>query len=89
MSEADFRSLYRRLRDTAPGGGTRRGALETITGAQVLAAVREVRSGRTVSLTAPVNTRIAPDDADPAEYRPTAPAGGRPRASGLDFPRDR
>ncbi|MBP2049822.1 kynurenine formamidase [Streptomyces griseochromogenes] len=89
MSEADFRSLHRRLRDKAPGGRAGRGALETITGTQVLAAVREVRSGRAVSLAAPVNTRIAPDDADPAEHRLTAPASGHPRARGLDFARDR
>ncbi|MFF4043038.1 cyclase family protein [Streptomyces sp. NPDC001816] len=89
MSEADFRSLYRRLRDAAPGGGAGRGALETITEAQVLAAVREVRSGRSVSLAAPVNTRVAPDDTEPAEHRLTAPEGGRPGASGLDFARDR
>ncbi|TVZ96356.1 MULTISPECIES: cyclase family protein [unclassified Streptomyces] len=89
MSEADFRSLYRRLRDTAPGGDVDRGALETITGAQVLAAAREVRSGRTVSLAAPVNKRVAPDDAEPAQHRLIAPEGGRPSASGLDFARDR
>ncbi|MGW7547681.1 cyclase family protein [Streptomyces sp. NPDC054770] len=88
MSEADFRSLYRRLRESAPGGA-HRSALETITGAQVLAAVREVRSGRAVSLAAPVNTRTAPDDPDPAEHRLIAPAGGHPRARGLDFARDR
>ncbi|MGW7045350.1 cyclase family protein [Streptomyces avermitilis] len=89
LSEADFRSLYRRLRDSAPGGGTRRGALDTIGEEQVLAAVREVRSGRTVSLAAPVNTRAAPDDADPAEHRLTAPADGEPDPTGLHFARDR
>ncbi|MFD8810837.1 cyclase family protein [Streptomyces sp. NPDC059627] len=88
MSEADFRSLYRRLGESAPGGA-HRSALETITRAQVLAAVREVRSGRAVSLAAPVNTRTAPDDPDPAEHRLIAPAGGHPRARGLDFARDR
>ncbi|WP_406214009.1 cyclase family protein [Streptomyces canus] len=89
LSEAAFRSLYRRLRATAPGGGTPRGALDTITGEQVLAAVREVRSGRTVSLAAPVNTRPGPDDADPAEHRLTAPADAEPAARGLEFARDR
>lgn len=78
LSEPDFRSLYRHLRGTAPGGATRRGAMDTITGDQVLAAVREVRSGRTVSLAAPVNTRPEPDDADPAEHRLTAPADAEP-----------
>lgn len=89
LSEAEFRSLYRRLRGTASGGGRRRGALDTIAAEQVLAAVREVRSGRTVSLAAPVETRAEPDDADPAEHRLTAPADGEPLAKGLDFARDR
>ncbi|MDR6977913.1 kynurenine formamidase [Streptomyces sp. 3330] len=89
LSEADFRRLHRRLRDTSPGGSSPRGALDTITGEQVRAAVREVRSGRTVSLAAPVNTRAGPDDADPAEHRLTAPPGGEPPPSGLAFARDR
>ncbi|MEU9289017.1 cyclase family protein [Streptomyces sp. NPDC048275] len=89
LSEAEFRSLYRRLRRISPGAATSRGALDTITEEQVLAALLEVRSGRTVSLAAPVNTRAGPDDADPAEHRLTAPADGRPGPSGLDFARDR
>jgi kynurenine formamidase len=89
LSEAEFRSLYRQLRGTAPGGGTRRGALDMITAEQVLAAVREVRSGRTVSLAAPVETRTEPDDGEPAEHRLTAPPGGEPDPKGLDFARDR
>ncbi|MFF2510530.1 cyclase family protein [Streptomyces sp. NPDC058086] len=89
LSEAEFRSLYRQLRGMASGGSTRRGALDTITAEQVLAAVREVRSGHTVSLAAPVETRVEPDDADPAEHRLTAPAGGEPVPEGLDFARDR
>ncbi|KPI19433.1 cyclase family protein [Streptomyces mirabilis] len=89
LSEAEFRSLYRRLRGTASLGGRRRGALDTITEEQVLAAVREVRSGRTVSLAAPVETRTEPDDADPAEHGLTAPADGEPAPEGLDFARDR
>ncbi|MEU9781396.1 cyclase family protein [Streptomyces phaeochromogenes] len=89
LSEADFRSLHRHLSGRAPGGATRRGALDTITAEQVLAAVREVRSGRTVSLAAPVNTRPGPDDADPAEHRLIAPPDARPAAEGLEFARDR
>lgn len=88
LSEAEFRSLYRQLRGRAPGGATHRGALDTITEEQVLAAVREVRSGRTVSLASPVETRVGPDDADPAVHRLTAPAGGEPSPD-LDFTRDR
>ncbi|MER5405619.1 cyclase family protein [Streptomyces sp. NPDC002769] len=89
LSEAEFRSLHRHLRAVAPGASTPRGALDTITEEQVLAAVAEVRSGRTVSLAAPVETRTEPDDADPAEHRLTAPPDGKPAPSGLDFARDR
>ncbi|MEV0412844.1 cyclase family protein [Streptomyces sp. NPDC050448] len=89
MSDADFRSLHRDLRSTAPGGAAPLGALGTLTPAQTLAAVREVRSGRTVSLAAPVNTRKGPDNAEPAEHRLTAPVGGVPDPGGLQFARDR
>ncbi|WP_405613081.1 cyclase family protein [Streptomyces sp. NBC_00076] len=89
LSEADFRHLHRHLRAKAPGGTSRRGALDTITEEQVLAAVREVRTGRTVSLAAPVDTRTGPDNADPARHRLTAPADGHPGSSGLEFARDR
>ncbi|MFD8792996.1 cyclase family protein [Streptomyces vinaceus] len=89
MTEADFRALYRELRRTAPGGTAPRGALATLTPERTLAAVREVRSGRTVSLAAPVNTREAPDDAEPAEHRLTAPVAGAPDPGGLQFARDR
>ncbi|MFE3581608.1 cyclase family protein [Streptomyces vinaceus] len=89
MTEAGFRALYRELRRTAPGGTAPRGALATLTPERTLAAVREVRSGRTVSLAAPVNTREAPDDAEPAEHRLTAPVAGAPDPGGLQFARDR
>ncbi|MFF3649004.1 cyclase family protein [Streptomyces sp. NPDC002181] len=89
MTEAGFRSLYRELRRTAPGGGSPRGALATLTPERTLAALGEVRSGRTVSLAAPVSTREGPDNAEPAEHRLTAPAGGTPDPDGLQFARDR
>ncbi|WP_393075843.1 cyclase family protein [Streptomyces sp. LN704] len=89
LSEAEFRSLHRHLRAVAPGASTPRGTLDTISEEQVLAAVAEVRSGRTISLAAPVETRTEPDDADPAEHRLTAPPDGKPVPSGLDFARDR
>ncbi|WP_327130998.1 cyclase family protein [Streptomyces sp. NBC_01343] len=88
MSGADFGSLYRELRNTAPGGVAPLGALVTLTPAQTLAAAREVRSGRSVSLAAPVNTRAGPDNAEPARHRLTAPAGA-PDPDGLQFARDR
>lgn len=89
LSEAEFRSLYRHLRARSPGGAAPRGALDTIGPEQVLAAVREVRTGRTITLAAPVSTRSGPDNAQPAEHRLTAPAGGEPGPDGLDFARDR
>ncbi|MCC0099655.1 cyclase family protein [Streptomyces flavotricini] len=88
MSGADFGSLYRELRNTAPGGVAPLGALVTLTPARTLAAAREVRSGRSVSLAAPVNTRAGPDNAEPAQHRLTAPAGA-PDPDGLQFARDR
>jgi len=90
LTEADFRALYRRLRSTAPAAASPRGALDTLTPERVLAAAREVRSGRAVSLAAPVNTHAGPDDPEPAEHRLTAPPGGVPApGGGLDFARDR
>ena len=89
LSEDAFRSLHRRLQGAATCAGTPRGALDSIGAEEVLAAVREVRSGRTVSLAAPVSTHRGPDNAEPAEHRLTAPAGGVPDPHGLDFARDR
>ncbi|MFF9091224.1 cyclase family protein [Streptomyces sp. NPDC014991] len=90
MSEAAFRDLYRRLRAQAQGGGGhRRGALDRLTPERVMAAVAEVRSGRTVSLAAPVETRSAPDSPEPATHRMTAPARGETGGHGLRFARDR
>ena len=55
MTEAEFRSLYERLRGQLRWGpDDRRGALNYITPAEILAAAGEVTLGRTVSLAAPV-----------------------------------
>ncbi|MFD4598198.1 cyclase family protein [Streptomyces sp. NPDC058464] len=90
LSEAAFRDLYHRLRSRARDGRAgRRGALDRLTPERVVAAAAEVRSGRTVSLAAPVETRSAPDDPEPATHRMTAPAPGETAAPGLAFARDR
>ena len=81
LTATDFRSLHRHLRAAAPGAASPRGALDTITADAVLAAAREVRSGRTVPLAAPADTGGGPDDpepADPAEYRLSTPPGVLP-----------
>ncbi|MFJ7496738.1 cyclase family protein [Streptomyces sp. NPDC097727] len=88
LSAADFRRLYSRLQ-AARAGGPERGALDTITPQQVLTAAAEVRSGRAVSLAAPVQTAPAPDARDPARHRLTAPVDSEPPGDGLHFARDR
>jgi kynurenine formamidase len=79
MTEPEFRSLYQRLRDGVPWGpDDRRGALNYLTPVETLAAAQEVRLGRTVSLAAPVEVRVTPDDPDPARHlmkEPPAQAG--------------
>src|SRR5262250_795763 len=89
MSEAEFRSLYERVRSQVPWGpGDRRGALNYLTPATVLAAMAEVRVGRTVSLAAPVETLVTLDNPDPCQHQMTQ-SPGTPPAPGLSFALDR
>ncbi|MCU7821030.1 cyclase family protein [Kitasatospora sp. DSM 101779] len=89
LDRAGFDDLYRRVVAAAPAGAHPRGALETITPARVLAAVGEVRTGRHVSLAAPVTTRVRPDNPEPARRPMTGVVAGRLRGRGLEFARDR
>jgi kynurenine formamidase len=90
VSAAEFRSLYRRLaRASKRGASDRRGALENITPAQLLAAVREVRSGRTVSLARPIEDGPAADNSQPSKHEMTGYAADRIRVPGLEFAADR
>lgn len=91
-SRAAFDALYARLRRQADDAGAPvspagPGAPTGITRATILAAAAEVRSGLTVSLSSPIDTRPAPDDPHPAVHRVT----DRPRtaAAGLQFATDR
>ncbi|MFB6619833.1 cyclase family protein [Streptomyces sp. NPDC085524] len=85
MTGAEFRALYGELRERTPRApDDRRGALGHLTPGRVVAAAAEVRSGRTVSLAAPVETRAGPDDPEPARHRMIAPAGGETGATGGD-----
>jgi kynurenine formamidase len=90
MTEDEFRSLYRRLRDTVSwGADDRRGALNQLTPAEtLLAATREVRLGRTISLASPVDLQPSADNAEPAEHLMTASPAQTP-GPGLAFSRDR
>jgi kynurenine formamidase len=89
LTAAEFRSLYERLRDgTAWGRDDRRGALNNMQPALLAAAAREVQTGRTVSLAAPIEGTPSADNPDPLVDRITPPVAGRPDASGLDFALD-
>jgi kynurenine formamidase len=89
MSEAEFRSLYERLRAQVPWGpDDRRGALNYITQADLLAACGSVRLGRTVSLAAQVEDWVTPDNPDPAEHEMKGPLGAD-AGPGLSFGMDR
>jgi kynurenine formamidase len=90
MDAASFDALYQRLRDAAAWGpADRRGRLNYITPEQVLAAAGEVRLGRTVTLAAPIQSRVAPDNPDPAVHEMTSPAGDQADPAGLSFATDR
>jgi len=89
MSEEEFRALYEKLRGRLRWGpDDRRGALNYIKPAEVLAALGEVRLGRTVSLAAPVEHQPTADNPDPARHEmKTAP--GADAGPGLSFSMDR
>ncbi|MER5377528.1 cyclase family protein [Streptomyces sp. NPDC002553] len=90
LSAAEFDVLYRRLAARADWAGGERGALAALTPARVLAAAREVRTGRTVTMAAPVQTDSGPDDPEPARHRMSAwPRQHGEDAGGLHFARDR
>jgi kynurenine formamidase len=89
MTEAEFRTLYERLRRSIPWPPEdRRGALNYITPAEIRAAAAEVSMGAAVSLAAPVESRVTADDPDPARHRMTGTAADAP-AAGLSFAMDR
>ncbi len=78
LDEAAFAALYHRLqRVPAWGSADRRGALNHLTPARLLAAVGEVRLGRTVSLGAPIETGLTADQPEPAIHNMTGRPGIR------------
>jgi len=89
LTEAEFRELYAGLRAQVPWGpGDRRGALNYITPAEVVAALGEVRRGRPLSLAVPVENRAAADNPHPSQHQVTQ-AGTAAAARGLSFAMDR
>lgn len=90
LEPAAFKALFRRLKDaTDRGPSDRRGALNNITPAHVLAAVSEVRLGRTASLSSPIETAVSADNPEPGQHQMTGPSETSPITTGLDFALDR
>jgi kynurenine formamidase len=89
LDAADFEALYQRLRRVPSWGpADRRGALNHLTPERILAAVGEIRLGRTVSLAAPIETGLTPDDPAPAVHEMAGPPGNQADPAGLTFARD-
>jgi kynurenine formamidase len=90
LDAAAFAALYQRLRQVpAWGPADRRGALNHLTPARVVAAAGEIRLGRTVTLAAPIETRLTPDQPEPAVHTMTGHAGDQADPDGLTFAQDR
>src|SRR5262245_36577878 len=65
VSDQGFQRLYDELRARTPWGpADRRGALNYLTPAKVLAAARAVKLGRAISLAAPIEHHVAADNPD-------------------------
>jgi len=94
----EFRALYQRVKRMSRWGpGDRRGALNNISHAEIIAAASDVWRGRTVSLGAPVESRVTPDNPEPCLHLMTSPPGstggtdgpGSIGGPGLSFAMDR
>jgi len=89
LSAAEFRALYDRVRHMSRWGpADRRGALNNISPAQVVAAASGVCRGRAVSLAAPIESEVALDNPDPAVHLMTHGTSSA-AAFGLSFAMDR
>jgi kynurenine formamidase len=89
LTETEFRTLYDGLRAQLRWvKSDRRGALNYLTPVERLAAAREVRHGVSVSLAAPIEHQVTPDDPDPAWHKMTG-TGADAEPTGLSFATDR
>jgi kynurenine formamidase len=90
MTESEFRGLYQRLRAQLPWGPEdRRGAMNSLGPAETRAACLEVELGLTVSLAAPVEGRVTPDNPEPARHQMIGPPATQKAGPGLAFGMDR
>jgi kynurenine formamidase len=77
LSADQFQALYQRCKRMSRWGpADRRGALNNISHVEIVAAASDVWRGRTVSLAAPVETRVTPDNPEPAVHQMTGPPPG-------------
>lgn len=89
MTEADFRKLYATLRDQLPwGAADRRGALNNLRPQDVLAATAEVTEGQTISMSVPIEAKVAADNPVPATHQMTGTAATA-TDEGLSFGMDK
>jgi kynurenine formamidase len=89
VDEAEFRALAAALRtSTARGPLDRRGALGNLRPEHTLAALDEVRSGRSVSLASPVELEETVDNPHPWDHRMSDLPGGDDHSTGLSFAAD-
>jgi kynurenine formamidase len=89
LSTAEFDALFRELRATTGWGPSdRRGGLNHLTPARLLAAVGEVRVGSAVSLSTRLEAAPAPDDPEPCEHHMVGAVDGQLAAVGVDFAMD-
>src|SRR5579863_4891718 len=90
LSADEFRALYERTKHMSRRGpADRLGALNNISPAQVVTAASGIWRGRAVSLAAPVDSEVAPDNPDPAVHQMTHDGTGSATGAGLSFAMDR
>jgi kynurenine formamidase len=88
VSAAEFRELFERVSNWGRWGpDDERGALNYLTPERVAAAAGLVRSGRTVSLSRPLNTAAEADNPEPADHHMTLLAASD-HPDGLAFVKD-
>ena len=88
VSADEFRELFERVSNWGRwGADDERGALNYLTPEKVAEAAGLVRSGRTVSLSRPLNTEPEPDNPEPADHHMTM-LGAQEHPDGLAFAKD-
>jgi kynurenine formamidase len=98
LSADEFQVLYQRCKRMSRWGpADRMGALNNISHVEIVAAASDVWRGRTVSLAAPLESRVTPDNPEPYLHRMISPSSatdqpggpGSVGGPGLSFAMDR